>query len=118
MKKKSINWLKLRMFIIGLCALSRIHPRGGEDVSTPSSPEGRSSTKLASRQQHVQIPLVPKRGTVYDRQGNELAVSIEVDSVYADPRKIKDLGNTVSGLTSILQMDRKGQAEIEERKLL
>jgi cell division protein FtsI (penicillin-binding protein 3) len=62
--------------------------------------------KLASRQQHVQIPLVPKRGTIYDRQGNELAVSIEVDSVYADPRKIKDLGKTVSGLNSILQMDR------------
>jgi cell division protein FtsI (penicillin-binding protein 3) len=62
--------------------------------------------KLAAQQQHVQIPLVPKRGTVYDSKGNELAVSIEVDSVYADARKVVDVEKTTHQLASILQIDR------------
>ena len=105
MKKKSINWLKLRMFVIA-CVLFLGFILVGARMFQLQVLQKEQLYKLASRQQHVQIPLVPKRGTIYDRQGNELAVSIEVDSVYADPRKIKDLGKTVSGLNSILQMDR------------
>jgi cell division protein FtsI (penicillin-binding protein 3) len=68
--------------------------------------------KLAAQQQYVQIPLVPKRGTVYDSKGNELAVSIEVDSVYVDPRKVVDVKKTVHELASILQIDRE---ELKQR---
>jgi len=68
--------------------------------------------KLAAQQQNVQIPLVPKRGTVYDTKGNELAVSIEVDSVYADARKVVDVEKTANELASILQIDRK---ELKQR---
>jgi len=63
--------------------------------------------RLAAQQQHVQIPLVPKRGTVYDGNGNELAVSIEVDSVYADARKVADAEKTANALASVLQIDRR-----------
>jgi cell division protein FtsI (penicillin-binding protein 3) len=62
--------------------------------------------KLAAQQQNVQIPFVPKRGTIYDSRGNELAVSIEVDSVYADARKVVEVGKTAKALASILQVDR------------
>jgi cell division protein FtsI (penicillin-binding protein 3) len=62
--------------------------------------------KLAAQQHHIQIPLVPKRGTVCDSKNNELAVSIEVDSVYADSRKVEDVERTVNKLASILQVDR------------
>jgi cell division protein FtsI (penicillin-binding protein 3) len=62
--------------------------------------------KLAARQQNVQVPFVPKRGTIYDSRGNELAVSIEVDSVYADARKVVEVGKTAKELASILQIDR------------
>ncbi len=48
--------------------------------------------KLAAQQHHIQIPLVPKRGVIYDRKDNELAVSIEVDSVYADSKKVVGCG--------------------------
>jgi cell division protein FtsI (penicillin-binding protein 3) len=68
--------------------------------------------QMAVQQHHVQIPLVPKRGTIYDRNENELAVSIEVDSVYADPRKVANAKKTTNDLTSILKIDR---AELRER---
>ena len=68
--------------------------------------------KLAAQQQHVQIPLVPKRGTVYDSNGDELAVSIEVESVYVDARKVVDVEKTARELASILQIDRE---ELKQR---
>jgi len=105
MKKKSINWLKVRMFIIA-CVLFLGFILVGARMFQLQVLQKEQLYKLASQQQHVLIPLVPKRGTIYDRQGNELAVSLEVDSVYADPRKIGDLGKTVSELSAILQMDR------------
>jgi cell division protein FtsI (penicillin-binding protein 3) len=68
--------------------------------------------KLAARQQHTQIPLVPKRGTIYDSRGNELAVSIEVDSVYADARKVTEVEKTARELAAILEIDRQ---ELKQR---
>ena len=44
----------------------------------------------AERQQQRVVTLDPPRGTIYDAQGRELAVSIQVDSVYAVPPEIED----------------------------
>ncbi len=48
------------------------------------------------------IKLPPKRGTIYERDGNELALSIEVGSVYAHPRQIEDKNNTAKQLSRVL----------------
>jgi cell division protein FtsI (penicillin-binding protein 3) len=48
------------------------------------------------------INLPPKRGTIYEREGNELALSIEVGSVYAHPRQIEDKNNTALQLSQVL----------------
>jgi len=40
--------------------------------------------------QHVRhLRISPRRGAIYDRHGAELAVSADVDSVYANPRRLK-----------------------------
>ena len=44
----------------------------------------------AERQQQRVVTLDPPRGTIYDAHGRELAVSIQVDSVYAVPPEIED----------------------------
>jgi len=111
MKRKSINWFKVRIiflscllffcFVLILGRMFQLQVLKKEQLY-----------KLAAQQQNVQIPLVPKRGTVYDTKGNELAVSIEVDSVYADARKVVDVEKTANELASILQIDRK---ELKQR---
>jgi cell division protein FtsI (penicillin-binding protein 3) len=113
MKPKSINWFKVRIiFLSGLLVFCFVLIVGRMFQLQVLKKE--QLYKLAAQQQHIQIPLVPKRGTVYDSKGNELAVSIEVDSVYADARKVIDAGKAARALASILQVDR----EELEKKLM
>lgn len=105
MKPKSINWFKVRVIFIS-CLLFFCFVLIVGRMFQLQVLKKEQLYKLAARQHHIQIPLVPKRGVIYDRQGNELAVSIEVDSVYADPKRIVDVEKTTRGLVSILQTDR------------
>jgi len=105
MKRKSINWFKVRIILIsGLLFFCFVLIVGRMFQLQVLQKE--QLYKLADQQHHIQIPLVPKRGTIYDRRGNELAVSIEVDSVYADARKVVDKGRTAGQLATILQISR------------
>ena len=45
---------------------------------------------LAARQQQRIIEITPKRGSIYDRNLDPLAMSIPVDSVFADPIDVGD----------------------------
>ncbi len=53
----------------------------------------------AERQQQRIFEISPMRGAIYDRKGRELAVSLPMDSVFADPAEIADV-DMVSGLLS------------------
>lgn len=57
------------------------------------------------------VPVEPKRGTVYDRNKNPLAISATVDTVVASPPDIKDIETTANLLSTALNMDRE---ELEE----
>lgn len=50
------------------------------------------------------IPIQPRRGVIYDRNGHELAFSIDVESVYAIPAQVKDANATAKTLSEILGM--------------
>ncbi len=59
----------------------------------------------AQHQQQRSFDLSPKRGIIYDRAGRELAMSIQVDSVFAVPTEIPDLLNAISLITRITKDD-------------
>src|SRR5215471_3079112 len=59
----------------------------------------------AARQQQRTIDVAPSRGIIYDRNGHELAMSIEVDSFYAVPSEIPDQATASSLLARILGED-------------
>ncbi|MBI3650195.1 MAG: transpeptidase family protein [Acidobacteria bacterium] len=60
----------------------------------------------AERQQQASIPLTPMRGVIYDRNGNELARSSEVKSLYAYPNQITDAQLIAPRLAKILDLDK------------
>lgn len=59
----------------------------------------------AAKQQQRAIDVTPRRGIVYDRNGQELAMSVMVDSVFAVPSEIPDQATTASILGRILKAD-------------
>ena len=52
--------------------------------------------------------LPPKRGVIYDREGHELAISVQVGSVFAHPKQIADKAKTARALSKILGEEQKG----------
>src|SRR5271155_1535015 len=57
----------------------------------------------AQRQQQRIFEISPKRGTIYDRKGRELAVSIPMDSLFGDPSEISDPSLVAQLLSRVLQ---------------
>ena len=59
-------------------------------------------TKLAEKQHLKTVPLTPARGTIADRNNAPLAVSIEMDSCFAEPRSMDDIPATAAKLSPVL----------------
>jgi cell division protein FtsI/penicillin-binding protein 2 len=64
-------------------------------------------TARARNQQLEAIETSPSRGQVLDRQGKELARSIDTESFFADPREVLDVADTARRVASITGLDRK-----------
>ena len=62
-------------------------------------------TAAAERQRVRVEETAAARGTIYDRQGRELALSIEARSIYANPRQIDDPGAAALALSRVLEVD-------------
>ena len=58
--------------------------------------------KLAAVQHHVSRPLPAQRGTIYDRTGRALAMSVRMPSVFANPRQMDDKADVAVQLASVL----------------
>ena len=64
--------------------------------------EGGDLTRIAERQQDQLVTFEAKRGTIYDRRGRELAVSLDVESVYGVPTEVDNPRAVASRLARVL----------------
>ncbi|NLN62343.1 MAG: penicillin-binding protein [Myxococcales bacterium] len=69
-------------------------------------------TGIAREQYTRQLKLNARRGMILDRYGQELAVEVEVDSIFADPREVVAPDAAARALAPILERD---AAELSER---
>src|SRR6266571_2644433 len=60
----------------------------------------------ARNQQLSSIETAPTRGQVLDRQGRELARSLDTESFYADPSEIKNVEETARKIAAVTGVDR------------
>jgi cell division protein FtsI (penicillin-binding protein 3) len=60
---------------------------------------------MALAQRLRTIPLEPERGSIFDRNGADLATSVEVSSVYADPTLVTDPALYASKLAPVVGVD-------------
>ncbi|MHB1344675.1 MAG: peptidoglycan D,D-transpeptidase FtsI family protein [Thermoleophilia bacterium] len=60
---------------------------------------------LAQRQHVRELAIVAKRGVIYDRNGDELAVSRRMATIGADPLFVGDSDATAAALAPVLGMD-------------
>jgi cell division protein FtsI (penicillin-binding protein 3) len=73
----------------------------------------------ASRQQQRTFEVAPRRGMLFDRNLRELAMTVQVDSIYADPAQIADRSAAARALAAIVHTDpadaRTTESEIASR---
>ncbi len=110
------KWIGIRIRLVGLCFLAvfaLVMVRAFQ-LQVLARDEWR---KRAERQHQRIIPLTPQRGTIYDRNGEELAVSLEVDSIFVDPSQVTDAPHAARALAVALgQPYRALKAKLDSKK--
>jgi cell division protein FtsI (penicillin-binding protein 3) len=88
----------LAIFLILLLGLGGITAK----LFTIQIQHGRRLAERATRQYQRLVPLVSRRGTIFDRAGRELAVSLRVSSVFAQSGAVSHPAQTAHALAPIL----------------
>ena len=73
-------------------------------------------SRLATRQKNIVQQLPPHRGTIYDRDLHPLALTLEIDSIYANPAQIGQKEKTAQILSDILDISRQDLSRKLHRK--
>lgn len=90
-RARRVMFMRARIAMLAtlLCVGAGIVVFRAWDLQVRRAPQLR---EMAEEQYLRDVSLAPKRGTIYDRDGAELAVSVDVDSVWANPRALQKAG--------------------------
>ena len=89
MKVREKKWIRFRIFLVGAFFISGL----GVILARAYQLQVLEKDKLTSIAQSGYrgvVKLPPRRGTIYDREGHELAVTVEVESIYAHPGQVQN----------------------------
>ncbi|MDQ7784659.1 MAG: penicillin-binding transpeptidase domain-containing protein [Desulfomonilaceae bacterium] len=100
---KPINWVAVRIALVAMVFAAatvllvvRAYRLQVSDADSLKS--------IADRQRTTVLHLEARRGMILDRTGDQMAASLEVDSIYARPRRIADKKTTARRLAGLLEM--------------
>jgi cell division protein FtsI (penicillin-binding protein 3) len=103
MKDEREKWARTRIVIIGVLFGLLFMAVSGQAFKLQIL-QHEDMVKRAERQHQHVVPLTPARGAIMDRNGNNLAVSVEMQSCYAEHRNIEDVEGTAAVLAPFLEM--------------
>jgi len=105
------KYIRLRILILGLMFTLGFAVIGGKALLLQVY-DGPWLSRKATGQVEDSLKAVGKRGTIFDRRGHEMAVSIDVTSIAVRPPKVKDVDGTVKELARVLK---KKPSEVKAR---
>jgi len=102
---KKRNWIRIRLCIasgiFAMALLAMIYRAFALTII-----DGERMSKLARSQYKSKISLPSARGRILDRHGSPMAVSVEVPSIYANPRQMQEDPRVVArALSKVLDSD-------------
>ncbi len=103
MKSPWEKWIRFRLIIIFLFVLLLLSTAGVRAYQLQILKQTELFRK-ASCQNTLAVDLQPSRGIIFDRNHHELAVSVEVDSVFAHPWQIREPQKAARDLNRILNV--------------
>ena len=102
--RRSYKGIRFRLGLAKILFIALVAIVGGRAVHLQIW-QGESFKRLGERQHLKEWIVLPKRGAVFDRAGEPLALSLESQSVYARPRRIQDAEAMSRSLAQILSLD-------------
>jgi cell division protein FtsI (penicillin-binding protein 3) len=105
MKRTQRNPISLRASVLGIFFTLWLLVIGGKVVCLQVF-QGDWLSKKASDQYEASVRAEGKRGLIYDRNGREMAASIDATSIAADPTRLGDVTQASAGLAKALQINR------------
>ncbi len=105
MKVNEKKWIRFRIYLVASFFLAGF----GTILTRAYHLQIQKNDYLDSRARKGYIgttKLPAKRGTIYDREGRELALSVKVGSVFAHPNRIKNKAKAAKQLARILKKKR------------
>jgi len=106
MKTKEKKWIRFRMYLVAAIFIVGLTTVLARAYQLQVLEKGHLSS-IAQQGYVGTINLPPKRGTIFDREGHELAITVEVASVYAHPNRIADKNETARQLAKALREPRR-----------
>jgi len=106
MRIKDKKWVRIRIYITGICfflVFCLIFLRAYQLQIL----KGSQLSSLAKKGYTGKLTLISQRGTIFDRNGKELALSIEVDSLYCYPEKVQNKKTAATRLARALDLNKR-----------
>jgi len=114
MKTSDKKWIRFRIYLVAIFFIIGLGANVLRAYQLQVLKRGELNALALSGYKDV-VPLPPKRGTIYDRDGHELAVSVEVGSIYANPRQIENKKLTAGHLALSLDESSKDILKLLEK---